>query len=292
MRMPMDWIVTTWKNRTQTILNRKMKQILLVILLIVGAESVAQKPFHLGVTEEIESAELGEKRLLNIYLPEGYHPDSTAVYPVVYLLDGSAHEDFIHTAGLVQFLTMIQVMPKTIVVGISNVDRKRDFTFPTTIEADQKAFPTTGKSERFIAFIQKELQPFIEKRYKTDGSKTILGQSLGGLLATEILLRKPELFNTYLIVSPSLWWDNESLLKKAPELLKSVEGKAITVYVSVGSEGRVMVRDAKKLSRILEKNKSLKTFFCHLPKENHATILHRSIYRAFEMLNDKKCFYR
>ncbi len=53
----------------------------------------------LGVIDEIQSTLLGEKRILNIYLPEGYNKNDTTNYPVTYLLDGSADEDFIHVAG-------------------------------------------------------------------------------------------------------------------------------------------------------------------------------------------------
>ena len=126
------------------------------------------KPFVLGVIDEIQSKELGEKRILNIYLPEGYKTEEATKYPVIYLLVGSADEDFIHIAGLVQFNSFewINQVPKSIVVGIATVDRRRDFTFPTTIEKDQKRFPTSGHSDKFIAFIEKELQPFIAKKYK------------------------------------------------------------------------------------------------------------------------------
>ena len=143
---------------------------------------------------------------MNIYLPEGYKQGDTTKYPVIYLLDGSADEDFIHIVGLVQFYSFewINQVPKSIVVGIATVDRRRDFTFPTTIEEDKKVYPTTGHSEKFIAFIEKELPPFIESKNKTNSSKTIIGQSLGGLLATEIFLKKPTLFNKYIIISPSL----------------------------------------------------------------------------------------
>jgi predicted alpha/beta superfamily hydrolase len=68
-------------------------------------------------------------------------------------------------------------MPQSIVVGIANVDRKRDFTFPTNNAKDKKDFPTTGSSEKFIDFIEKELQPHIQRNYRTGGSKTIVGQS-------------------------------------------------------------------------------------------------------------------
>lgn len=244
------------------------------------------KPFILGMTEELQSAELGEKRILNIYLPDGYSADSSVTYPVVYILDGSANEDFIHLAGLVQFLVMAEKMPPSIVVGIANIDRKRDFTFPTSIAKDKQDFPTTGGSEQFIRFLENELQPFIQSRYKANASKTIVGQSLGGLLATEILLKKPGLFTDYLIVSPSLWWDNESLLANAPELLKAAP-KDLNIYIAVGKEGKVMEKDAARLAKTLKKSGQAKVHFLYLPKENHATILHNGAYQGLELLNQK-----
>ena len=272
-----------------------MKSIVLFTCLLFTFNSVAQqvsngqKPFVLGVTEEIVSVELSEKRTLNIYLPEGHHQDSATLYPVIYLLDGSANEDFIHIVGLVQFLTMIEFMPKSIIVGIANVDRKRDFTFPTSIEKDKKDYPTTGGSAKFISFLAKELLPFIEKKYKVNASKTIIGQSLGGLLATTVLLKNPGLFDNYIIISPSLWWDNESLLKEAPALLSNLPTTPIQVYISVGTEGKVMENDAKDLVKVLQKSgrSNLKVIFKSLPEENHLTILHNSVYKAFEVLNQK-----
>ncbi len=239
-------------------------------------------PFVLGETVEIQSSALAEKRVLNIYLPEGYQQETDVSYPVIYLLDGSANEDFIHIVGLVQFFRMQFNMPKTIVVGIANVDRKRDFTFPTTDAEQKKAYPTTGGSARFIDFLEQEVQPFIQKKYRVTGAKTIIGQSLGALLATEILLKKPELFDRYCIVSPSLWWDNESLLKQGPTLLSKQRHNPDHVYVSVGTEGKVMERDAKDLAKLLLKS-GIKVDFVPLPKEDHGSILHNSVYAAFQL---------
>ena len=253
-------------------------------------QGINENSFILGIVDKIQSAELGENRVLNIYLPEGYSSDSAITYPVIYLLDGSANEDFIHIGGLVQFLTMIKAMPASIVVGIANIDRRRDFTFPTGIAEDKKNYPTTGSSAKFNAFIEKELQPFVERRYKTNNSKTIIGQSLGGLLATEILLKESGLFNNYIIVSPSLWWNNESLLSDAPKLLENQSANAIKVYISVGTEGKQMEDDAKKLAEILETfgKKNLNISFLSLPNESHLTILHNSVYKGFEILYPKK----
>lgn len=250
------------------------------------------KPFVLGVIDEIQSQELGEKRILNIYLPDGYKPEDATKYPVIYLLDGSADEDFIHIAGLVQFNSFewINQVPKSIVVGIATVDRRRDFTFPTTIEKDQKKFPTTGHSDKFIAFIEKELQPFIDKRYKTTASKMIIGQSLGGLLETEILLKKPTLFNKYVIVSPSIWWNNGSILNLDSPIFQENFAQQTDIYIAVGKEGltpteipRVMEVDANLLAEKIKatKSKNIKVYFDYFPKENHATILHPAVSNSF-----------
>ncbi|HLK28915.1 MAG TPA: alpha/beta hydrolase-fold protein [Puia sp.] len=256
----------------------------------------SSRPFVLGTIEEIQSKILSEKRILNIYLPEGYNKNDTIKYPVIYLLDGSADEDFIHVAGLVQFNTFpwVNRVPKSIVVGIANIDRKKDFTYPTTIEDDKKKFPTTGKSENFISFIETELQPFIEKKYTTNTSKTIIGESLGGLMATEILFKKPTLFNKYIIISPSLWWDNGSLLNLSPDILKESFAQQTAIYIGVGKEGltptaipRVMEVDANLLAEKLRsaKNKNLHIYFDYLPEENHATIGHQAILNAFRLLS-------
>ncbi|MRG43860.1 alpha/beta hydrolase [Chitinophaga sp. SYP-B3965] len=234
---------------------------------ILSLTAFGQKQFTIGNVEELRSVTLNETRTLNIYLPDGYAADSA--YPVIYLLDGSAGEDFVHISGVVQFLTMTGKMPASIVVGIANVDRKRDFTFPTTVEKDKKDFPTTGGSARFITFLEKELQPFIEKKYKTKPEKTVIGQSLGGLLATEVLLKKPALFSHYIIVSPSLWWDNESLLLQA----KKISGEK--VFIAVGTEGKQMEEDAKKLAELLGQ-----VTFVPMPEEDHLTILHNAVYKA------------
>ena len=254
-----------------------------------------RKPFILGVIEEYQSTILGENRTLNIYLPEGYNGNDTTKYPVIYLLDGSADEDFIHVVGLVQFNTFSWVnrIPKSIVVGIATVDRRRDFTFPTTIAEDKKNYPTTGHSDKFISFIENELQPFIAKKYQTNSEKTIIGQSLGGLLATEILLKKPYLFNKYIIVSPSLWWDDGSILKQQSEILTENFAQKTEIYIGVGKEGlapctapHVMEVDANLLAEKLKlsKSKTLNVHFDYLPDEDHATIGHQGISNGFRVV--------
>lgn len=259
------------------------------------AQTDHSKPFVLGVIDEIQSIQLAEKRLLNIYLPEGYDKNDTTRYPVIYLLDGSADEDFIHVVGLVQFnnFSWIDRVPKSIVVGIANIDRRRDFTFPSSIGDEKKRFPSTGHSDQFIAFIEKELQPFIEKKYKANASKMLIGQSLGGLLATEILLKRPTLFNKYVIISPSLWWDNGSLLNQPSDILLESFSQKTGIYIGFGKEGlapstipHVMEVDANLLAEKIRntKSKSVDVYMDYLPQEDHATISHQAVFNAFRLL--------
>ncbi len=246
------------------------------------------KPFVLGTIREIQSTVLQEKRILNIYLPPGYNEKDTAQYPVIYVLDGSADEDFIHISGLVQFCSFewVNILPPSIVVGIATIDRRRDLTFPSTIPEEKIKFPSSGYSNPFMNFIEQELQPYVNKHFKTNSSNTIIGESLAGLFATEILLKRTKLFNNYIIVSPSLWWNNGSLLEQIGNIKDTAN-----VYIGVGKEGlapskmpHVMEVDANLLADKLKLSKSLKVFFDYLPNEDHATIMHQAVFNAFKIM--------
>lgn len=280
----------------------KLNLLFLVLTLMVNntfaqrkKESSNVKPFSIGYSHTIHSSILAEDRILNVYLPEGYSINDTSSYAVIYLLDGSADEDFIHVAGLVQFANFpwVNMLSPSIVVGISNTDRKRDFTFPSVTKGDEKIIPTSGGSANFIQSIETEIIPFIEKNYKTNSDRILIGQSLGGLLAAEILLKKPTLFNSYILISPSLWWDNGSLISYNSTELNSEYGNTCRIYLAVGKEGlapssnpHVMEVDAnlfyEKLSNL--KNPNLKLYFDYLPLENHATISHQALLNAFRSM--------
>lgn len=254
--------------------------ILWAVNFMMLGQTATVKPLTIGEVRTLKSKVLNEDRILNIYLPQNF--DKTKSYPVVYLLDGSMNEDFIHVSGLVQFFSLMYAMPETIVVGIANIDRKRDFTFHTDLKDLQKDYPTTGHSDKFISFLEKELKPYIESQYKTT-DKYLFGQSLGGLLATEILVKKPEMFDNYFIISPSLWWDDQSLLKQAPQMFSKSGDKKKFVYVSVGKdEHPVMVKDAGSLYDVLKKTgkKNWTVEYQLMETDNHATILHRSLYEG------------
>lgn len=247
-------------------------------------ELKSKSEFSIGETLDMHSSILAENRTINIYLPESYKEESSKSYPVIYLLDGSRDEDFIHITGLVQFgsFSWIDMVPESIVVGIGNVDRQRDFAYPTTIEKLKADIPSSGESAKFISFIRDELQPLIQDNYRTSNTKTLIGQSLGELLATEILFKHSELFDHYIIVSPSLWWDDESLLDYP---IGKFESKK-SIYVAVGKEGEVMERVARELHDKLDSQraKGFELYFDFLEDKDHGDALHLAVYHAFEKI--------
>lgn len=245
-------------------------------------------PFVIGEIITFNSTSLEEKRVLNVYLPVSYKTNKKDNYPVIYLLDGSIDEDIIHVSGLVQYgsFSWINSIPESIVVGIANVDRRKNFTFPTTVLKDKQEFPTSGESAKFIDFLKNEVKPLIAKNFRITESSTLIGQSLGGLLATEILLKQPEMFNNYVIVSPSLWWDNLSLLKiKLPKTTA-----AIKTVIAVGSEGDGMIKPAKRLNEKLSNDASnkFKSSYLFYDNKNHYDIMHEAIYDALKRINSKE----
>lgn len=270
-----------------------MKRILLAALIgcaayMANAQAIeGTTPFQLGVVDHIESGITGQSRDLNIYLPADYTPEKE--WPVIYLLDGSKNEDFVHISGIVQFLTeIVDTMPEAIIVGIANVDRKHDFTFAAgSTAAYKKELPTAGGSKDFITFLEKDLKPFIRKKYHGTGTETLIGQSLGGLVAAEILLTRANMFENYLIVSPSIWWNDEALLKTKPEGLANT--KYARICIAVGSEGDQMRKGAKGLMSLIQsrENADIKVSFIDMPQESHLTILHNAAYKGLQLLLPK-----
>ena len=115
-------------------------------------------------------------------------------------------------------------------------------------------------------------------------------------MATEILLKKPELFNQYIIISPSIWWDNGSVLKLSSSILSENFKSKTDIYIGVGKEGlvpgdypRMMEVDANLLADKIKssKSKTVKVFFDYLPQEDHATIMHQAVFNALRILNPK-----
>lgn len=269
--------------RFMTRLSFLLLSLSLIIGLPLGAQKLSSTYQNSIQSFHFHSKILKEDRVLNFWVPSDYN-DSIS-YQVVYVLDGSINEDFMHVAGLVQFFNLQFGFPPTIVVGIGNVDRKRDFTFEPTVEVYKDELPTSGGSHAFMKYLEEEVIPIVNNRFHTNDTSYLIGQSLGGLLATEVLLKHPHLFSHYLIVSPSMWWNDESLLHNAENLANKMKSTPAYVYIAVGKEGKVMQRGAKGIYRAIKsQDKAERLIFNKMKNENHASILHLAIYEGLQEL--------
>jgi hypothetical protein len=171
-----------------------------------------------------------------------------------------------------------------IVVGIANTDRTRDLT-PKPDSLD-KQLPTAGGSDQFLQFLTEELKPFVQKKYRTDPFDILIGHSFGGLFAVHTMLNKPDVFDAYIAVSPSLWWNGWEEVKHAELFLKTNPNFKKIVYITLGNEGIQMQSPMDSFVTALEKYapKGLLWKYQPMPYENHLTNPHRSIYDGLEWL--------
>ncbi|MBK8648152.1 MAG: alpha/beta hydrolase [Gemmatimonadetes bacterium] len=193
----------------------------------------------IGKIDSIFSPTLKEQRPYLVYTPPSYS-DTTYTkrgYPVLYLLDGDAH--FHSVTGLLQILgTGVNgtfVVPEMIVVAIPNTNRMRDLT-PTQAARDfegkaDTALRMTGGGPKFLNFMKSELIPHIDATYRTAPYRVFVGHSLGGLMAFQALYTMPEVFNAYVAIDPSLWWDDRRLLKQAPAFFGKATAPGRTLFV-------------------------------------------------------------
>jgi uncharacterized protein len=122
----------------------------------------------------------------------------------------------------------------------------------------------------------------VSARYRTAPEKAIMGESLAGLFVMETFLLEPNLFDTYLAFDPSLWWNNQSLVKGTAERLRARPELKKTLYFATSSEKEID-RIGHELSAILAKNASpgLRWHYHPWPEESHDTIFHPAALKAF-----------
>ncbi|AKF82864.1 esterase [Myxococcus fulvus 124B02] len=200
----------------------------------------------------LSSSVLGEERRISVYLPPGYDTAKDARFPVLYMPDGGLQEDFPHVASAVDAAIRAGEMRPLIVVGIENTVRKRDMTGPSEVAADRELVPGSGGSAAFRAFIRDELIPDISRRYRVTGERAVIGESLAGLFLLETFFLQPEMFDTYLVLSPSLWWNGEALVKQAGAHLASRPALRARLYVSSANETEDIVPAVARLNDILQ----------------------------------------
>ena len=186
---------------------------------VPAPRSEAGRPIVIGSSYALFSKALVDVRRINVYLPDDYGQEDTP-FPVIFLLDGGEKEDFHHITGLAQITAAYGEGRELIVVGIEGKDRRHDLTPPSSNATDRRLIPTSGGAGAYRRFLLDELKPWVASHFRIDGRTALMGESLAGLFVAETLLKAPSSFDDYIIVSPSLWWDDGALSKQAAQDLK------------------------------------------------------------------------
>lgn len=250
---------------------------------IAGA---AAMPAHTSFT--INSELLKEARRINVYTPPGYRDEITARYPVLYMPDGGLQEDFPHVIRDVDAAIRAGRMRPMIVIGIENTKRRRDMTGPSEVASDRTIAPQVGGSAAFRDFIADELMPQVRDRYRTNGHTAIVGESLAGLFVVETFFTRPRLFDTYIALSPSLWWNDEALARAAAARLKAWPGLTRTLYLaSAGDDDIGHAMSTLRAALRATAPSGLTWYF-----EPHLDLHHSDIYRRASPAVFRKLFPR
>lgn len=264
-----------------------MKLLLLIMLLI--SNNLFAKEVSLKNTEVkyIKSKTNGINYRLYISLPSDYK-ESKNQYPVVYLLDQDYSFAIAH--NIFEHLSDRKDLPKAILVAIGydnqdkipnyndknilsnyKINRTRDYTPIATNLGDGYGaeYDTyTGDGIKFKEFIQQELMPFIEHHYRVENNKTLVGHSYGGLFVMWLYLSDNNMFDNYIAISPSLWYNDNYIFSFFNKNLEFDKNNKL--YITVGNdETKRMIDGVKNISKKL-KNNNIKSEILH--NENHNTI--------------------
>ncbi len=242
----------------------------------------------IGKVLTMRSKVLGEDRKILLYTPDNYSSSAQAC-PVLYLLDGETH--FFHVSGLVSFLSSMGKIPDMIVVGIENTNRTRDFTPTHTMLGydgvpDSISYSASGGAKQFSTFLSQELISFIDANYRTQPFRILCGHSDGGLFAIYTFIDHPNIFNAFIAMSPSLWWDNRALIRQTNSLSHLRLNRHCFLFLSGGNEGGLQEKSLMEFEDSLKQNPPLnlewKAKF--YPKEWHGSVPHISMFEGLSFI--------
>ena len=253
-----------------------------IYLLGCGNKKLNQDPIPEYETFKIESKQVGETRIINVWTPSKYN-ENNEKYPILYMADGGIKEDFPHIANTISKLIAEKSIPPIILVGIENTERGRDLTGYSESEYDAQYCPLTDGAKKFRSFITQELMTEINNKYRTSKKKGIIGESLSGLFVMETFMQHPETFDFYIAFDPSLWWNEHYLVKNANNILAKFPDKEVKLWFA-GSSAKDISKYTNSLNDVLKKNapNKLKWTYSDEPKEKHNTIFRATKEKALK----------
>lgn len=219
-------------------------------------------------------------RQIEVILPREYEAEREQTYEVIYVLDGQYYREQI--PYIYRWTLESGYMPQSILVIIPNTfidgvnQRMRDFT-PTRSEAEEYPGVQSGGADRFLEFIQNELDPYINEHYRTSGSRTLIGSSLSGLLVVHAFFSQPDFFTSFVASDPSIWWDDQFVLNMAEKKLANSLQSTCTFWVA-GIEDTYEGMGIKKLDSLLQSVGDPRWKCRIYQNETHFSVQHKAFY--------------
>ena len=204
------------------------------------AAAEAGTPITVGSVHKIRSSVYGDEQVIAVRLPKGYAEAPERTWPVVYVLDGGPDQDFQMMAGLAAEAEYSGSFEPFILIGVQTENRRRQLTPPETVpgrtETLTKGTLVPGGAPVFRDYLTRDVMPWAQARYRT-GRSVVLGASLAGLFVLDTFLDRPEMFDDYVAITPSLWWDDGRIANEAAADLARHQPSDRRLYLTMADEG-------------------------------------------------------
>jgi uncharacterized protein len=213
-----------------------------------------------------------------VSLPDNYETSDSS-YHTIYYMDANLKSGKATREAILNFRQKQQPI-NAIFIGVGHFRnfrelRRRDMITPFIASGDSLVSndQNYGHSEEFYRFIQDELIPHIESKYKCNQDRSWIGHSLGGLFAFYCLFKKDALFKNYVALSPSLWINESNIYYFEEKYSRFPNHQSKSVYLNVGSRETLnkILKSSRRMKDTLEKRNypGLSLIYRELEGETH-----------------------
>lgn len=277
-----------------------MRTALAALLLGFSAPAVAQAPLSVPDNDTFALDGPSGTYEITVTRPPGYDASASHRYPVLYYLDAWWLRDMVTGIARVAAISNQTEVQPVVLVGIGfdgdeaawTAQRNQDLTpspyrspFPgVTMSFGEVPLDSagTGGARTFLAFLESDLFPRIEASYRVDpAQRGLLGHSFGGLFGAWMLAHQPEVFDRYLLISPSTWWRQGDMMDRGFSTARQLDRR---VFLAVGeAEDRILTRGVDALREALAAD-SISVSDRSYPDATHTSVLPRAIWDGLETL--------